>query len=230
MWVIGHTALGYFIARGGMKAIGKEFHPGLLPLIFIVANFPDYLHFHIFHMASHNFLAAASLTALLIMLINRFLPLERYEMVIIFFVGLSHGVGDLLFSVYYPLIPSDFSRYNVFVFNTPTALISEIVLDISFILCLIVSRDIYRLRDAAAKGVKRFFSSDTKSSDLVDPAYIPGFALLLFMATVTLETGLYTVLIHYRYQYTYLKIGLLIIMATFASLGWWAALSRLKKN
>ena len=215
MWYLGHIAIGYFIACGISRAVGKRFQAKLLPFVFLLAISPDFVHFGFLHMAGHNFIGGTLISLFIVLIISRFLPLEKWEAVTLWLVGFTHFIGDVLFSTYYPLIPFDFDVHTIYNYHSSLAISTALVVCIVFLMVFFFSGDLSSLKGVTNSGIKRFFSSDCMKNELVKPEYIPGFAFLLFLATAILETGLYIVLVYDRYGITPGKVSLIVLMVLF---------------
>jgi hypothetical protein len=149
MWLVGHTVAAYLVVKGfwsinnpsGSKVSLTSLPaipPGLLLLVFMFGNLPDFMHGGRTRILSHNTLAVLIVSLILVWVLIYFKKIDRFSGLLLFLASLTHMAMDLVFSTFYLFYPFSKIEYSVFRFDGPQDLIMEILV-VSLFLFLFIS-------------------------------------------------------------------------------------------
>ncbi|MFQ6124639.1 MAG: hypothetical protein ACE5R6_08560 [Candidatus Heimdallarchaeota archaeon] len=117
MWVIGHTAFAYLIAKPIFVFFKKEQDPIFMLFIFTFANIIDVFHFGFLRYYSHNFIGTVVFSAFWLLFFGKFEEIEKKGFTVLLFVVGTHIIADLVFSDYFLLFPFNKKPYLVYGLN-----------------------------------------------------------------------------------------------------------------
>jgi len=157
MWIVGHTALGYLLARAGFSLGRKRLRPDMVLMIFFFSNLIDALHFGWLRDLTHNPLGTALFTAMAILVLARLGLLQKGDGTVLAGVSGLHAAGDLLFGGYLPLYPFSAKVYYAWPWNSVENLLFESALGVLFVAVFLSSRDHGEVRAFAAGQRKLLF-------------------------------------------------------------------------
>jgi len=182
MWLLGHTALAYLILRFLFFRKGKEPEPYQLFYLLVFANILDAMHFGSFLRALTHSLAGAVLFPLAwIIFFRRSGTFTREDVPLMLTAALLHVVGDLLFAGFTPFLPLSSGSYTLFPWNGFLDQVVEGILGLVFLVVLVRSGDLKKLRQTIPREKERFFATH-KAGASYFPVLFSFFLVLLFWA------------------------------------------------
>ena len=160
MWLLGHAAIGYIVAKTILR--DHRLKPVMIPLIIIFSVLPDFFHWRMYRVLSHNFLAILILSGTLLLLLRLFVKLNRRESIALLVAAIFHGIADSFFGSFYAFVIPDllvdglFETIRTFDFGQKFHLTVEMFIGIFMILILIGSKDYLRFK----KRVREIMTGD----------------------------------------------------------------------
>jgi len=155
MWLLGHSALAYFVVKmiwaasafirkdsatknKGSKTISiaqrLAFTPALLLFLLPFANWPDFMHLGILRAFTHNLFAIALVPLLPLGILIALRFVTRFEAVLLYTASATHMLGDCVFGSFFFVNPLSDAYLGPFQFNGPEDLLFESIIGIAFIL------------------------------------------------------------------------------------------------
>ena len=186
MWLLGHAAIGYIVAKTALR--NHRLKPIMIPLIIIFSVQPDFFHWREYRVLSHNFLAILILSGALLLLLRLFVKLNRAESITLMVVALFHGVADSFFGSFYAFVIPDLfvdgitEQIRTFDFGQEFHLTVELFIGIFMILVLIGSKDYLRFK----KGVREIITGDGERKDRKSGGSLPRFFLIVCLIIYSL--------------------------------------------
>jgi hypothetical protein len=177
MWLLGHSAAAYLAIKifcvvfniiadkkvdpklGKSNKLKKSkrylFPPYFLILLFVFANWPDFIHIGNLRMISHNIIAIILVPIIIVgLLIFRNL-INKTEAFLLILVSILHGLTDTLVSGFQAFLPFTDIYFRVFVFNSIEDVIFESIIGFIFLIVLIQSGDLIKLKDFLIQSKKK---------------------------------------------------------------------------
>ncbi len=151
MWLLGHTVFAYLLVKVIWIKKDKRLEPETIFFIFIFGNLIDGLHFGALRFWSHNLLGTILMAVVLILTLKRLDVKSPLNYSVLMLAALSHSIGDLLFSSYYPFFPFSRTGYSLYRWNGFEDLIAETLLSIVFFTILILSGDFMKIKGSFSK-------------------------------------------------------------------------------
>ena len=182
MWLLGHTALAYLVLRFLFFRKGKEPEAYQIFYLLVFANILDAMHFGSFLRTLTHSLAGAVLFPLAwILFFRRCGTFTREDGPLMFAAALLHVVGDLLFAGFSPFFPLASGSYTLFPWNGFLDQTVEGVLGVVFLVILVRSGDLKKLRQTVPREKERFFTT-YKAGKSYFPVLFTFFLVFLFWA------------------------------------------------
>ncbi len=179
MWIVGHTALGYILAKAGFSLGKQPLRPDLVLLIFFFSNLIDALHFGWLRDLTHNPLGTILFTAAAIVVADRLGLLRKGDGAVLAGVSVLHAAGDLLFGGYLPLYPLSSTVYRAWPWNSVEDLLFESVLGALFYVVFLFSRE-FRESRAFAAGQRRLLFRELRLGSVLDRRFMHIYMFSLF--------------------------------------------------
>jgi len=212
MWLIGHTALAYvvikviwivFKSKSNSKSNNKgndtelrddtkkyllRFSPHFIILLFVFANWPDFIHVGELRILSHNLLAVFVVPIIILLVLHRFNIVNRLEATLLVIASGLHALTDTLFSAFHLLYPFQSTAFSIYPFNSPQDIIAEGVIITIFLTMFLWTRDWKVLSNFLSNcfvGSWRKVKSDSRNV-LIGHLYIFIFLLFSLFALIQL--------------------------------------------
>jgi hypothetical protein len=179
MWIAGHTALGYLVAKAGFSIARRPLRPDLVLMIFFFSNLIDATHFGWLRDITHNAIGTVLFTALAIVILDRLGMLQKGDGPVLGGVSVLHATGDLLFGGYLPIYPISTRVHWAFPWNSPENLVTESVLGFLFVAVFWLSSDFKESRRFAAEQRTLLFR-DFKPGKALDRRFLRIYMFTLF--------------------------------------------------
>ena len=179
MWIVGHTALGYLVAKAGFSLGGKPLRPDLVLMIFFFSNLIDATHFGWLRDLTHNPLGTALFTGIAIFVLGRLGLLQKGDGAVLAGVSALHAAGDLLFGGYLPFYPISTTVYYTWPWNSMVQLLFESALAILFAAVFLLPAIIGEVRSFAA-GQRRLLFGELRWGNALDRRFMRIYMFALF--------------------------------------------------
>lgn len=171
MWTFGHFCLGYILGR---PLFGKAaLKPITLLSILLFAVVLDGAHIKPFREFTHSFVFFFPFTIILLMILYKLDIVAKNTIIPLFFVGLTHVAGDILFGHFQPFIPVSYERIGIFSWGSYYHLIVEIGLFIIMMLILFITGDLKMLEKVPFLRIK-----EKRSQSIYQNLVLFGFILV----------------------------------------------------
>lgn len=152
MWTLGHFCFGYIIGR---PLFGKgAITPISLLSIFLFAVVLDGAHVNPFRDFTHSFVFFFPFIIILLMIFYRLDLIAKNTIIPLFFVGLTHVAGDILFGSFQPFIPVSYEEIGIFGWGSYFHLVVEIGLFTIMMLIFIITGDLKMLEKVPTLRIK----------------------------------------------------------------------------
>jgi hypothetical protein len=192
MYILGHTALGYLIARPFFKIDNEKYGPELLLFIFVFANIVDSIHIGWIRMVSHNLIGTFAYAGIWLIFFYKSGVMKAKYMPILLLATGSHIIADSYFAGYYFFIPFSFKGFSVFGFGSFEALITESILGILFFIVLIITKDLVILKKFLYTELKRFVK-ELNFKNMFLPEYYYSYLFIGFFVFVISQVLIYLI-------------------------------------
>jgi hypothetical protein len=179
MWIAGHTAFGYLVAKAGFSVARKPLRPDLVLMIFFFSNLIDATHFGWLRDLTHNAIGTVLFTALALLILDRLGMLRKGDGPVLGGVSILHATGDLLFGGYLPLFPFSNRVHWAFPWNSPENLVTESALGFLFVAVFCLSADFKRARRFSA-GQRTLAFRDLRPMKALDRRFLRIYMFTLF--------------------------------------------------
>jgi len=166
--LLGHVAFTYIIIKlfwvarhNSLKTTrqASRFTPEFLLLLFVFANWLDFIHVGQWRMLSHNLIATVVVPSVALLPLVRWRIIGRFEAVLLFCASIIHMSTDILFGSFFIAFPFRTAASTIYPFNGMEDLVFESVVALLFLLVFIWSRewdDLSRfLADTIARSKKK---------------------------------------------------------------------------
>jgi hypothetical protein len=202
MWLIGHTASAYLIVKGiwiaqrlhlrtksQIKKVRNErmanskiyhFPPHFLLLLFVFANWPDFVHVGELRVLSHNMIAVITVPSIILLILTHRQVVNRFEAILLLCASVVHMLTDIIFSSFYPFYPFQTKIFIIYSFNSYEHIVVESLISAIFLGVFIWSKDWKELAHFLSSNLIKSQGEEESNLSLEWNRYFYPFIFLLF--------------------------------------------------
>jgi hypothetical protein len=128
------------------RLTNKELDPKIILFAIFFSNLIDLFHFDFYRTISHSLMGTVVIGCSVLFFFRLSQLIKKSETMILLVAVLTHIPADFFFSTYYFFYPFDLTAYSIFSFNSYEDIVIEIILGFIFLITIILSRDLHKIR------------------------------------------------------------------------------------
>ena len=189
MWVLGHTASAYLMAKCLCKIGKQEFHPRLILLVMIFGNILDATHIGGLRSILHSIIGAIIFIGIILFFFRKMDFISSFEVMVLSFSAGMHILTDWLFSTFQFLWPFSTDHVYLYGFNSVEHIIVGDIIGIIFLTVILISKDFKSLKTYIKSQLIEVNTQSPKENHRLPQLYI--IFLILFIGFSELQYLLY---------------------------------------
>ena len=206
MWVLGHTASAYLMAKCLCKFGKQEFHPRLILLVMVFGNILDATHIGGLRSILHSIIGAIIFLGIILTYFKKMDFISGFEVILLSFSAGMHIFTDWLFSTFQFLRPFSTDHVYLYGFNSVEHIVVGDIISFIFLAVFMISKDFKSLKTYIKSQLIQLNSQSPKENHRLSQIFI--IILTLFVVFSGLQylhyVGFFILFLEIKLWYNYL--------------------------